>query len=39
MAASNPAKGPTATIRRTLIAVPIRIASSARRLIVHLPTA
>ena len=29
----------TATIRRTLITVPARIASSARRLVLHLPTA
>jgi len=32
------AKVTTATIRRTLIAVPARIASSARRLKLHLPT-
>ncbi len=32
------AKATTATIRRTLIHVPARIASSARRLILHLPT-
>ena len=31
------AKGRTATIRRTLITVPARIASSARRLTLHLP--
>ena len=31
------AKATTATIRRTLIAVPARIASSARRLTLHLP--
>ncbi len=36
---SSLAKATTATIRRTLITVPARIASSARRLIVHLPTA
>jgi len=33
------AKATTATIRRKLIAVPARIASSARRLTLHLPTA
>lgn len=33
------AKATTATIRRTLIAVPARIASSARRLTLHLPRA
>ncbi len=33
------AKATTATIRRTLIAVPARIASSARRVTLHLPTA
>jgi hypothetical protein len=33
------ARASTATIRRTLIAVPARIASSARRLTLHLPTA
>jgi Transposase DDE domain group 1 len=32
-------KATTATIRRTLIAVPARIASSARRLTLHLPEA
>jgi hypothetical protein len=32
------AKAVTATIRRTLIAVPARIAASARRLTLHLPT-
>lgn len=32
------AKAVTATIRRTLITVPARIASSARRLTLHLPT-
>ncbi len=32
------AKATTATIRRTLIAVPARVASSARRLTLHLPT-
>ena len=33
------AKATTATIRRKLIAVPARIASSARRVTLHLPTA
>jgi len=33
------AKATTATIRRKLITVPARIASSARRIILHLPTA
>ena len=33
------AKATTATIRRTLIHVPARVASSARRLALHLPTA
>jgi hypothetical protein len=33
------AKATTATIRRTLITVPARISSSARRLTMHLPTA
>jgi hypothetical protein len=33
------ARASTATIRRTLISVPARIASSARRLTLHLPTA
>jgi hypothetical protein len=33
------AKATTATIRRKLIAVPARIASSARRVVLHLPTA
>ena len=33
------AKATTATIRRKLIAVPARIASSARRITLHLPTA
>ncbi len=32
------ARATTATIRRTLIAVPARIASSARKLTLHLPT-
>jgi hypothetical protein len=33
------AKATTATIRRKLIAVPARVASSARRVVLHLPTA
>jgi hypothetical protein len=33
------AKATTATIRRTLITVPARVASSARRTVLHLPTA
>jgi hypothetical protein len=33
------AKATTATIRRTLITVPARVASSARRVTLHLPTA
>ena len=33
------AKATTATIRRKLITVPARIASSARRIVLHLPTA
>jgi Transposase DDE domain group 1 len=33
------AKATTGTVRRTLIAVPARIATSARRLTLHLPTA
>jgi Transposase DDE domain group 1 len=36
---SRLAKATTATIRRTLITVPARISSSARRLTMHLPTA
>ena len=32
------AKATTATIRRQLIAVPARLATSARRLVMHLPT-
>src|SRR3954452_8373221 len=36
-AAAAPAKATTATIRRTLINVPARIATSARRLSLHLP--
>jgi hypothetical protein len=35
----NLAKATTATVRRKLIAIPARIASSARRLTLHLPTA
>jgi hypothetical protein len=31
-------KATTGTIRRTLVSVPARIASSARRLTLHLPT-
>ena len=37
-AAAALAKATTATIRRTLITVPARIATSARRLTLHLPT-
>ena len=33
------AKATTATIRRKLITVPARVASSARRIVLHLPTA
>jgi hypothetical protein len=33
------ARATTATIRRTLIGVPARVASSARRLTLHLPLA
>jgi hypothetical protein len=33
------AKATTGTIRRKLIAVPARLATSARRLTLHLPTA
>ena len=36
---SSLARANTATIRRKLIHVPARIASSARRLVLHLPTA
>ena len=32
------AKATTATVRRTLVCVPARVATSARRLILHLPT-
>lgn len=39
LAGSALAKATTATIRRTLIGVPARIASSARRLTLHLPVA
>jgi Transposase DDE domain group 1 len=38
-AGTSLAKATTATIRRKLINVPARIASSARRLLLHLPTA
>ena len=37
LTASTLAKATTATIRRTLIGVPARIASSARRVVLHLP--
>lgn len=33
------AKATTATVRRTIIAVPARVATSARRLTLHLPRA
>ena len=33
------AKATTATIRRKLITIPARVSSSARRVILHLPTA
>lgn len=36
--ATELAKATTATIRRKLITVPARIASSARRIVLHLPT-
>jgi len=39
MAGGGLAKATTATIRRTLISVPARISSSARRLTLHLPAA
>jgi hypothetical protein len=39
LAAPELAKATTATLRRKLIAVPARVASSARRLTLHLPTA
>ena len=35
--ASDLARATTATVRRTLIQIPCRIATSARRLILHLP--
>ncbi len=38
LAAPDLARASTATIRRTLITVPARIASSARRITLHLPT-
>ena len=37
--AARLAKATTATIRRTLITVPARLARSARRIILHLPEA
>jgi hypothetical protein len=37
MAAPGLARATTATIRRKLIAVPARVASSARRITLHLP--
>jgi hypothetical protein len=39
IAGSDLARATTATIRRKLIAVPARVASSARRVTLHLPTA
>lgn len=39
LAAPNLARATTATIRRKLITVPTRVASSARRITLHLPTA
>ncbi len=39
LAAPDLAKATTATLRRTLIAVPARVATSARRITLHLPTA
>jgi Transposase DDE domain group 1 len=39
LSGASMAKATTGTIRRTLIGVPARIATSARRLILHLPTA
>jgi hypothetical protein len=39
LAGTRIAKATTATIRRTLVTVPARVASSARRLRLHLPTA
>jgi len=38
-AAPDLAKATTATIRRTLVSVPARVASSARRITLHLPQA
>ena len=38
IAGSDLARATTATIRRKLIAVPARVASSARRVTLHLPT-
>ena len=38
-AAPELAKATTATVRRTLIHVPARVASSARRITLHLPDA
>ncbi|MGE5695081.1 MAG: IS1380 family transposase [Candidatus Sericytochromatia bacterium] len=37
LASAHHAKATTATVRRELLAVPARLASSARRLVVHLP--
>ena len=39
LADATMAKATTATIRRKLVHVPARVASSARRLTLHLPTA
>jgi len=39
IAGTGLAKATTATIRRTLITVPARVASSARRIVLHLPLA
>ena len=39
IAGSDLAKATTATIRRKLISIPARVASSARRVTLHLPTA
>jgi hypothetical protein len=39
LAGTRIAKATTATVRRTLVTVPARVASSARRLRLHLPTA
>jgi hypothetical protein len=38
LAGGTLARATTATVRRTLVAVPARVASSARRLTLHLPT-